>query len=144
MKIMDKIRWQRNRMIGPGGQALARDFQEQSTKAVLGGSGSDAWRTYMSNFHSNPEQLQRLMGEDNEFMSDPDGWGPTILAYIAGGGTCGGGTNFAQVVEMSTPMKNYLDQGVSVDTSASETFEEDAGIVRISDDLKKFLEDEPL
>jgi len=95
MKIIDKI----------SAWSDAQDFsatessrlQQESTAAVLGGVGSAAWETFMRNFHSNNEQLQRLLGND-DFIRNHQ-YGETILAYLASDGTCGGGTKFSGVLD---------------------------------------------
>lgn len=116
MKIMKKIQILRARMVAPGGAVLAKRLQGQSIKAVLGGNKSNAWKEYMANFHSNSDQFRRLIGEEDAFMNDPSGYGPEILAYLAGDGTCGGGTNLAQITGMLKDKKDFLDNGVDSTT----------------------------
>jgi hypothetical protein len=95
MKIIDKIRaWSEIQNFSAD---EADRLQRESTAAVLGGIGSPAWETFMRNFHSNDDQLQRLLGND-DFINTHD-YGETILAYLAGDGTCGGGTKFSGVLD---------------------------------------------
>lgn len=137
MKIMKKITWYHNR-IQEGDGALAERLRGQSIKALLGGKDSDDWKIFMRNFHSNPKQLKRLRGQDTDFMADS--WGPTILAYIVGSGPCGGGTNFAMVMDMRPPIRRFLDAGIDPATQPGDVPADDP--VPIPDEFKRFLEDE--
>lgn len=82
--IKDKILEQEN---DPTGQ-LTDELQEQSIAAILGGLGSDAWKTYMNNFADadRPEQLARLMGEGSA-AGDP--YMRKEIAYLVANAACG-------------------------------------------------------
>lgn len=124
MKIFKKIKAYSDLMKTPGGATTANRIQKESVAAVLGGRQSKEWETYMKNFHSNAEQLQRLLGNEGtgegEFM-DPNSWGPTILAYIGISGTCGGGTTMGPVTDLPSSLINRLDAGISEDTVPGES-----------------------
>ncbi len=109
MKITQKIRAIRRAIeANPGGATDIR-IQTQSIAAILGGNNTADWQAYMSNFHSNQDQLNRLMGNDIPFMTHPSGWGPKILAYVVSGGPCGGGTGLSIPDKMDSSFKALLD-----------------------------------
>lgn len=113
MKIMKKINNLRDEVRSNPNGALAGNIREQSILAMFGGIKSAAWKNYMKNFSSNAKQLERLCGQDNTFMTDTDKYGPKVLAYIAGGGPCGGGTCLGMPADMFPAMRNHLDNGLS-------------------------------
>ncbi len=103
MKIIQKIEaWQQAADFNSN---IYDQLQEESVAAVLGGKESTAWETHMRRFHSNAEQLQRLLGNDN---LDPQ-YRDTILAYIGSGGACGGGTRLSLALNMPNVYKDALD-----------------------------------
>jgi hypothetical protein len=103
MKIIEKVRkWKE---AADTNTNLYDDLQKESIAAVLGGMESPAWETWMRHFHSNESQLRRLMGNDN---LDPQ-YKDEILAYIGGGGICGGGTRMALPLNMPDTYKTALD-----------------------------------
>jgi hypothetical protein len=67
---------------------VSDQLQEQAIAVILEGLGTDAWRTYMSNFADpeRPEQLARLMGEDD---AGQDPYMQKALAYLVANATCG-------------------------------------------------------
>lgn len=67
------------------GKTEAKRLGDLAIVAILGGMNSTAWRNYVQNFASTPEQLARLSGDD-EFMSVE--YGPETLAYIVANSTC--------------------------------------------------------
>lgn len=103
MKIMGKIiAWQQ---VGNTNEEIYKKIQKESVAAVIGGIESEAWKKFMKRFHSNAAQLQRLLGNDN---LDPE-YKDTVLAYIAGGGVCGGGTLLSLPIGMPDTYKAALD-----------------------------------
>lgn len=103
MKIMDKIKGWKD--AADANVNLYEELQKESVAAVIGGIESDAWETWMRRFHSNDLQLQRLLGNDN---LDPQ-YKNEVLAYVGGGGVCGGGTNMSLVLNMPDTYKTALD-----------------------------------
>lgn len=76
--------------IKAGNKSLALRLQSEAVEAICGGLGSEAWKKYMCNFASNPDQLQRLIGNDVDFMKkEKNPYGRETLAYIVGNSTCG-------------------------------------------------------
>lgn len=120
MRITDKIKAIRRAIRANPGGATDIMIQEQSVAAILHGMSSAEWRTYMSNFKSNDAQLNRLIGQDPVFMNDPTQWGPKILAYIAGGGPCGGGTALSLPDQMDIGFKALLDNGLPTESVVGE------------------------
>ncbi len=82
--IKSKILEQQN---DPTGQ-ITSELQEQSIAAIIGGLGSDAWKTYMKNFvdADSPDQLARLMGED---LAAGDPYMRKEIAYLVANAACG-------------------------------------------------------
>ena len=117
MKIMKKINTLRDGVRSDPNGNLSKKIQEQSILAMFGGIKSPEWKNYMRNFCSNAKQLERLCGLDNTFMNDTDKYGPKILAYITGGGPCGGGTTLGMPADMFPAMRLHLDKGVEPATS---------------------------
>lgn len=111
MEIMAKVTKVSERISTQEGQDDATRLQEQAVKAVIGGMSSEDWKTYMKNYVSNAAQLQRLIGKDEKFMATS--YGALTLSYIAGGGTCGGGTTLGLVMEMPAPLRERLEAGLS-------------------------------
>jgi hypothetical protein len=134
MKIIDKIRaWRDVQYTSPD---EAKRLQDESVAAVIGGIESDAWKKFMKNFHSNTQQLQRLCGED-DFRTSHD-YGETILAYVASGGECGGGTRFALVLEdMPGSWRVDLDRDLSSDTAP------DSGPNMLPPEHEQFVRENP-
>jgi hypothetical protein len=116
MKIMDKVDEIHKKVKG-GDTDLGERIQTEGVKAVLYGVQSRYWQKYMENFHSNPKQLQRLVGEDTEFMNSE--YGGVILAYIAGNSTCGTGTTVDTGRNIPETMKAELEEGISEITEPS-------------------------
>ncbi len=103
MKIIDKIlAWQKAADLN---DEFYVELQNESIAAVLGGTEKPAWETWMRRFHSNDLQLQRLLGNDD---MDPL-YKNQILAYVGGGGICGGGTRLSLALNMSDAYKTALD-----------------------------------
>lgn len=88
---------------------LYNTFQQESIAALAAGRGTPAWETWMRRFHSNNLQLQRLLGNDD---LDPE-YKDAILAYMGGGGVCGGGTSMQLVLDMPDTYKVLLDNVAS-------------------------------
>ncbi len=65
---------------GEGGRK-ARELQEKAFAAICKGLRTPEWKAYACLFASNPEQLARLSGYDEEFNNTT--WGPRALAYLA-------------------------------------------------------------
>jgi hypothetical protein len=110
MKIMDKVDEIHKKVKG-GDKDLGKRIQKEGVKAVLNGIQSRHWQKYMENFHSNPDQLKRLVGEDDDFMNSD--YGGVVLAYLAGNSTCGTGTTVDTGRNIPDPMKDELEEGVS-------------------------------
>ena len=111
MKIVEKIE-QIHRQIKdkPGDPALAKKMQELAVKAMYSGINHDDWKQYMSNFASNPKQLQRLIGKDEVFNNTE--YGRLTLAYVVANSTCGMGTDTETGRDMSDEMLEALDSGL--------------------------------
>lgn len=122
MKIMKKIQALSD-SVSAGNVSLGERIQREAVAAILGGKGSPAWETYMRNFHSNTDQLERLLGNDTQFMNST--WGKLTLAYIAGDGTCGGGTTIGTGRNMPKAMKDHVDNGVSSDVDPTSPLDAD-------------------
>ena len=90
---------------GDADKDLYDEIQDESVAAVLKGIGSDEWEKFMRRFHSNDRQLQRLLGRDNLNSTYKD----KVLAYVGGGGVCGGGTGFSLPLNMPDAYKAALD-----------------------------------
>jgi hypothetical protein len=86
--IKEKISNSHERIVkdpkGAGGSE-ARILGDLAIQAMLGGIESRDWKTYMSKFADTPEQLERLCGNDDFFLTD---YGPECLAYIVANSTC--------------------------------------------------------
>lgn len=70
--------------MGAGG-AEAKRLGDLAIKAIVGGRKSDDWRKYMREFADTPEQLERLCGNDDYYLTE---YGPECLAYIIANSTC--------------------------------------------------------
>ncbi|HEY0459460.1 MAG TPA: hypothetical protein VGC97_10015 [Pyrinomonadaceae bacterium] len=112
MKISKKIRVVRDAIKGDLTGATGRRIRAQSVAALFNGIKSTDWQTYMENFHSNICQLDRLLGKDQAWLNDnTNDWsGADILAYIVGGGPCGGGTELSMADNMTFKQKQFLDK----------------------------------
>ncbi len=103
MKIIEKIEaW---KVAADKDANLYEELQKESVAAVIGGIKSDDWKIWMKRFHSNNQQLQRLLGEDN---LDPR-YRNEVLGYVGAGGVCGGGTRMSLVLNMPDTYKAALD-----------------------------------
>lgn len=71
---------------GEAGRELARSLGRLATDAIRYGMGSTAWRDYMSNFATTPQQLDRLWGRETAFNNTE--WGYRSLAYMVANSTC--------------------------------------------------------
>ncbi len=89
MKISDKIDRIHEFVSTPAGAGKGIELQEQASQAIKNGIKSDEWRVFMSNFASNPAQLNRLLGQD-AFIEKP--WGLIALAYLPANAMCGTST----------------------------------------------------
>lgn len=98
-KIIDKVLEMKAAILADGGSGeVAADNRRKAVAAVTGGITSTAWRTYMSQFVTTSEQLNRLLGtdgtDDNPVMIEK-------RAYLVGNGVCGEGTGptFGELVD---------------------------------------------
>lgn len=110
--ISQNIQAVRDQIIAePAGGPTGRRIGEQGIAALLNGIGTDEWRTYMENFATSAEQLDRLVGDDADFMAGE--WGKQLLAYVVAGSPCMSGTEMSLVTEgLPQAMKDILDDGV--------------------------------
>lgn len=128
MKIIDKISGWRDAQQTSGD--IADRLQKESVAAVLGGINSKDWEIFMRNFHSNKDQLARLLGKDTLRTHK---YGETILSYVASDGNCGGGTKFAMVLDMPGAFKLLLDD---VD---SNTRDDGSNPVKLPEEHEQFI-----
>lgn len=96
-KIQNKIEEEANDQTGH----VADKLQDEAIEAVLGGLGSDAWKTYMKNFADSPEQLARLTAED---ATADDPYMRKALAYLVSNAVCG--------IDTVTRLKDKLEDGL--------------------------------
>jgi len=92
-----------------GNASLGERLRKYGCLAVQQGINSRAWQEYMRIFASNPDQLKRLIGEDETFNASL--WGPTTLAYLVANGCCGIDTGGNTRRGMSEAMEEVLDSG---------------------------------
>lgn len=113
MKIGDKIDRIHEFVSTPAGAGKGIELQEQASEAIKGGITSGAWEVFMSNFASNPAQLQRLIGKD-AFIDKP--WGLISLAYLPANAMCGTSTTANTRRNMPPQFMEALD-GDGLDAS---------------------------
>ena len=78
----------------------ADEVQEKGIAAVLGGSQSPAWETYMRIFTTDDAELNRLV--PRPLGSDPDPERTKARAYLVSNGVCGIGTTGQLLNEVTT------------------------------------------
>lgn len=130
-KIIDNITSVQMRILNDPvmGKELAKRLQTLALKATRESFGSPAWKAYMLNFASNPDQLKRLMGNDEEFNKDE--YKKDALCYIVANSTCGIDTTVTGTGRnLESDMIRALDEGVKDDieeivlsSEEKETFE---------------------
>lgn len=97
--------------IKAGNEGLAQRLQSEAVEAILGGLASEAWKKYMCNLASNPVQLQRLIGNDVNFMQEEQNpYGRETLAYIVGNSTCGVSTDTGTSRNIKAAQLSDLDR----------------------------------
>lgn len=128
MKIISKVQGWHD--VQQTSATEAERLQRESVAAVLKGIRSDEWEKFMRNFHSNKDQLARLLGKD-EFRESK--YGDTILTYMASSGLCGGGTRFDMVLDMPGVYKKLLDEVDSV------TRDDGSDPVKLPKDHEEFI-----
>jgi hypothetical protein len=69
---------------------IGKALNEAAVMALLGGFGSDAWKSYMAVFADNPEQLERLTVKQDD---DEPFYISQMRAYIVSNAICDSGTN---------------------------------------------------
>jgi hypothetical protein len=89
------------------GKDRARELKDLAGEAIRNGMKSRAWQTYMEEFASDPKELKRLIGEDEDFNKTQ--WGLDSLAYIPANSTCDIQTTTRTSANMSPEMKANLD-----------------------------------
>jgi len=99
-KILNKIEEEKADTTGH----VADKLQDEAVEALLGGIGSDAWKTYMQNFADSPEQLARLTAEDPADPATNDPYVRKALAYLVSNAICG--------LETVTRLKSRLEDGL--------------------------------
>jgi hypothetical protein len=92
---------------------FAQELQRLAVRGLRGGMDSEAWRRYMANLASNPEQLSRLTGEDENFNAGA--YGIKILAYLIADSTCGTRTDSHIGRYLDQQMRDELDAGLPSD-----------------------------
>ncbi len=124
MKIVEKMeaihKFIKN---NPDNPALANKLQELAVKAIYSGIKHDDWKKYMVNFASNTNQLQRLIGKDDDFNGTI--YGPLSLAYVVANSTCGSGTDTETGRYMNVEMLEGLDRDLPSDEQIIEEFPEE-------------------
>jgi hypothetical protein len=87
-KIMDRLEKTMAAMQNAGtSTALGLKLKKAAIAAMMGGRGSDEWKSYMSLFAANEEQLARLTAPIT--AADPS-WLPESRAYMIANAICGG------------------------------------------------------
>jgi hypothetical protein len=94
----------------PAGPALANELQLAAVKAIQSGLGGFDWKNYMCNFASNPEQLNRLVGDEDAFNATL--YGKDSLAYLVANSTCGMTTETRTASFMNLEMLDGLDRNL--------------------------------
>ncbi len=116
MKIIEKIdlihEFIKNDPTGAGA-TVASEIQRLSTRAIRNGVQSEHWKDYMCIFASNPAQLQRLIGNDNDY--NQTAWGDISLAYVTANGMCGVGTTTGTRKNLPEQLVEGLDEGLLSD-----------------------------
>jgi len=109
MKILERLEKIRDDVAADplANAALGARMQELGCLAVEEGINSRAWEQYMRLFASNPDQLKRLIGKDEEF--NQTFWGRKSLAYMVANGCCGIDTNGNTINGMNSGMRATLD-----------------------------------
>lgn len=116
MKIVDKINELHNFMLTPAGGITGARIQQEAHSAIQEGIKSPEWKAYMSNFASNPEQLQRLIGEDNTFTTATL-LGPYVLSYMVANGVCGVATTLETTANLPTFVIDSIDDKLNPATA---------------------------
>lgn len=114
-KIVENIKSVQMQILGDPvlGLELAKTLQRLALKATREKMGSLAWKGYMLKFASNPDQLKRLMGDDENFSGEYE---KDILCYIVGNSTCGADTTATGTGRnLDSHMLRALDKGVKDD-----------------------------
>ena len=102
---------------------LGRALNEAAVLALLGGFGSDAWRSYMAVFADNPEQLERLTVKQDD---DEPFYISQMRAYIVSNAICDSGTN----AFTSNRVTDLIDGPVGASAAPSEEPSDPDGEIR--------------
>jgi hypothetical protein len=96
MNIMQKLKSKAAQILtDPNGENIALGIQSLAKAAVLrgrlgaNGNVSQEWQDYMRSFTTDPDELRRLCGQDNNFGEPIQ---QLNLAYVLANGMCGGAT----------------------------------------------------
>lgn len=129
MKIIEKMKvW---RVATGTNPVLAKKLQGLAVAAVMDGK---SWTEFLEYFHSNGQQLDRLLGNEQSFN---DEYGRAILAYVRASGVCGGGTRFSLVLDdMDTAAKIHLDNITSHTDPSSNP-------ITIPEEIRNFIKGNP-
>lgn len=114
-KIVDNIKSVQMQILGDSvtGLEFSKILQRLALKATREKIGSLAWKAYMLNFASNPDQLKRLMGNDENYSEE---YQKDILCYMVGNSTCGADTTATGTGRNIDPkMLIALDAGLKDD-----------------------------
>lgn len=83
---------------------LGFKLKQQAINAMMGGIGSPEWKSYMSLFADNVEQLNRLtVPQDNE-----DSWLAEARAYIVANAICGADSTTQTSVRVDSDLDDSL------------------------------------
>ncbi len=130
MKIAEKIKESNDGIvkdIKAGNHEKANALGKLAAEAMFDGIKSRKWKEYMNTYITNQKQLERLCGEDAEYLANDDN--KRALAYIVGNSICTVDTRGVADDDDKQGTLNYLkpemiealDAGLSAtpDTSAS-------------------------
>jgi hypothetical protein len=95
------------------GGKLGAQIQALAVNAIVGGIGSEDWKTYMSLFADNKGQLARLSAEDDFAKKPENHWVKVSLAYLASNGVCGAATTGS--LHLRVEDDSDLDGGIADD-----------------------------
>ncbi|MBA3711710.1 MAG: hypothetical protein H0W76_04570 [Pyrinomonadaceae bacterium] len=84
---------------------LGKAIGKLAVKAIMGGLKSDDWKTYMSLFADNAEQLKLLTEE----TQGEDSYLPEARAYIVSNAVCAAGTNTFTAARVDTQLINIVN-----------------------------------
>ncbi|MDQ3649484.1 MAG: hypothetical protein M3458_04240 [Acidobacteriota bacterium] len=91
------------------GGNLGEQIGVLAVKAITGGIRSAEWKTYMSLFADNAEQLKRLTAETPGSAGE-EGWLPQTRAYIVSNAVCAAATNTFTSARVNSDVDGDLNE----------------------------------